>query len=89
MPATSVPTKLPQMRLPVEPAPTIAMPMLPLPETRLRAAPAVPPTVLPVAPFWTTAPEALPRAAVPPTSVPILFPTTRLPDVPAPVMSRP
>jgi hypothetical protein len=44
-PAASVPMKLPCTRFPVVPA-VIKMPVLPLPEMTLRAAAAVPPSVL-------------------------------------------
>ena len=55
------------------------MPYLPLAEITLPAPEAVPPIVLPMHPASTSTPlDELPRATVPETSVPILFPATTL-----------
>src|SRR5438876_550710 len=75
-PVTSVPTKLPCTVWP-EP-PEIRIPVFEFPETILRAAAEVPPTVTPVAPCRLI-PKKFGRAAVPDGFVPIRFPWIRLP----------
>ena len=89
VPLTSVPTLLPSTTFPVAPVFNWT-PLAPLPDSRLPAPLDVPPTVLFDADTSTSTPsEALPSLAVPRTSVPILLPSTTLPDVPSPVTSTP
>ena len=73
VPAAFTPIELPCTVFPVAVLPKISSPLVPLPETRLRAFALVPPTVLLPLPIKMPSKE-LPRAAVPAAFVPMKLP---------------